>query len=118
MEDALFDELAKKQGVIKGLAAVVQAQNASIRNREIDKIAAYDNEKKIMLEKLAEIDNSLKPFMFKKTQYPQSVREIVNSINTALENLVDTERENEKLLSEMELSASGRHIEAYKKAVK
>ena len=118
MEDALAAELTKKQAVIEQLIAVAAAQNAAIKNSEMEKIVSLDAEKQSLMENLSGIDNSMKPFILKNMRYPASVQDSVKKINICLNNLIVIEKENEKLLSAMELSASGRHIEAYKRAVK
>jgi hypothetical protein len=118
MEDALMEELGKKLELTEKLAALVAAQNASIKNNDMIKAASFETEKSVSVEDLSAIDNSLKPFMFKNKRYPRSIEDMVKKINLSLAKLVDIERENGKLLSEMELSRSGRHIEAYKRAIK
>jgi hypothetical protein len=118
MDDALAGELLKKEAVINRILAVVSAQNAAIKNNETEKVFSVDAEKHALMENLSEIDNSMKPFILKNKSYPASVQDTVKKINICLNNLIVIEKENEKLLTEMELSASGRHIEAYKRAVK
>jgi hypothetical protein len=118
MDDALLEQLKKKEEIINRILEISGAQNSAVKNRETGKIISLDNEKAPLVESLAEIDNSLKPFIFKNNRYPVSVRDMVKKINLSLNNLIDIERENHKLLAEMEMSASGRHIESYKRSIK
>lgn len=118
MEDALSAELLKKETVVKRVLEITAAQNEAIKGRDTERIISLDSEKQGLLAAMAEMDNSIKPFILKNKRYPASVQDTVKRINISLNNLIVIERENEKLLSAMELSASGRHIEAYKKAVK
>ena len=118
MDDALAAELSKKEAIINSILALAAAQNAAIRNNEVEKIISLDAEKHSLMENLSGMDNSIKPFILKNKRYPASVQDTVKKINICLNNLIVIEKENEKLLSAMELSASGRHIEAYKRAVK
>jgi hypothetical protein len=118
MDDALAGELSKKEAIINRILDIASAQNAAIKNNETGKIFSLDAEKHTLMESMSEIDNSMKPFILKYKRYPASVQDTVKKINICLNNLIVIEKENEKLLSAMEMSASGRHIEAYKRAAK
>lgn len=111
-------ELSKKEQLLEKILAVAASQNAAIKTNEPEKIVSLDSEKHLLMENMSEIDNSIKPFILKNMRYPATVADKVKRINILLNNLIVIEKENEKLLSNMEISASGRHVEAYKKAVK
>jgi replicative DNA helicase len=118
MDDALAGELAKKEAATNRLLAVARAQNAAIKNNETAAIISLDAEKNALMEAMSEIDNSIKPFILRNKRYPASVQDTVKKINICLNNLIVIEKENEKLLTSMELSASGRHVDAYKRSIK
>jgi hypothetical protein len=118
MDDAMDGELLKKEGILNKIAGIASAQNTAIKNNEIEKVITLDAEKHLYMETMSEIDNSIKPFILKSKRYTATVQAAVKRINIMLNNLVLIEKENEKLLSVMELSASGRHVEAYKKELK
>lgn len=118
MDDALMEQLKKKQDTLNRILEISRAQNSAAKGRETGRLISLDAEKAPLVESLAEIDNSIKPFIFKNKRYPVTVCDMVEKINFSLNNLINMEKENDRLLSELEMSASGRHIESYKRSLK
>ena len=118
MQDALAEELSRKESLVNTLIALANSQNAAIKSGDTARAAELDIQKHQVLSLLSDIDNSIKPFILKNRKYPRNVQEIVVRMNESMNILATVEKENEKLLPAMELSASGRHIQAYKNAPK
>jgi len=118
MHDALSEELGHKLDAVSRLLGIAGTQNTHMKNGSFGEAAILEAEKKPLLDRLSELDNSAKAFIIKNKKYPLEVQETVKRINFLLNKLIDLERENNRLATEKEIADQGRHIEAYRKNIK
>jgi hypothetical protein len=106
--------LPDKAEIIDSLCEIAFRQNTSLKNRDMGKVIFLDEKKRILLEKLDEIDLKIKVILKNYGRPPESLKDKVKKINLSFNRLINIEKENDSMVSEIMAMNSGEHINAYK----
>jgi hypothetical protein len=106
--------LPDKAEIIDSLCEIAFRQNTSLKNHDMGKVIFLDEKKRILLEKLDEIDLKIKGILKNYGRPPESIKDKVKKINSSFNRLINIEKENDSMVSEIMAMNSGEHINAYK----
>ena len=106
--------LEKKRGFIETAVVLSREENMLIKLKAFEKTGVVDAKKNSVIQRLIAIDMELAPAVKSGRLISENAKQIIENINSSLNDLIKLEKENEVLISQAGDSISGKYIDLYK----
>ncbi|HDQ25199.1 MAG TPA: hypothetical protein ENN43_00435 [bacterium] len=114
-EEKLIAVLAEKEALVRALVGLSQKQNSALREKALSRAAEIDIEKSECSAKIEALDRELRVFGAPGKEHSKTPLNTVKNINSAFEELINLEKQNEALVSSMAEHLANARTESYRK---